>query len=384
MSRTSELDFKISMLGPTRVGKTSIVASMLQGGEQLLVGTPVTMRPDDPATERRIALTRQALQGALQAGEFRPGSLQSTNEPDHFKLLLDSGVEGTAIRFDLLDFPGEWLNPATRPSLRQRDWEDCLAFVKQSSVLIVPVDAAVLMEAARQEYRRAWPAILTTDEVRQVAGDWAAGRKAAGNEPATLLFCPVKCEFYFDDNGGRWNKSEELLNRFRDEYGHIIDRVRGEHPGIQQLYCPVDTIGCVELIDSEWIPIQDNVAGWRFEPVFGLRPDALSGRARLRPKGIDDVLAALCRQLLEVRQTAERLDAEEAQQESSRLWKNANRSEGLLRNMKLWITGERKRRKVRAAQFGREAEVMRHRVEAFDKAVEDIAKRPYGRRVRVL
>jgi hypothetical protein len=66
------------------------------------------------------------------------------------------------------------------------------------------------------------------------------------------------------------------------------------------------------------------------------------------------------------------------------LWKNANRSEGLLRNMKLWITGERKRRKVRAAQFGREAEVMRHRVEAFDKAVEDIAKRPYGRRVRVL
>ena len=40
---SDELSFKVSMLGPTRVGKTSIIASMLQGGQQLLTGTPVTM-----------------------------------------------------------------------------------------------------------------------------------------------------------------------------------------------------------------------------------------------------------------------------------------------------------------------------------------------------
>ena len=129
MTDQEALPYKISMLGPTRVGKTSIVASLLHGGEQMLIGTSVTMSAGDPSTERRIALTSQALEGALKAGAFRPESLEQTVEPSRFSLLLDPGVEGAGIRFELLDFPGGWLNPITRRPEREADWQECLRFI---------------------------------------------------------------------------------------------------------------------------------------------------------------------------------------------------------------------------------------------------------------
>ena len=385
MTDREELPYKISMLGPTRVGKTSIVASLLHGGEQMLIGTSVTMSAGDPATERRIALTTQALQGALKAGAFQPESLRQTNEPQHFTLLLDPGVEGAGVRFDLLDFPGGWLNPITRPELREQEWRGCLRFIKESSVLIVPVDAAVLMEASLQEYRRAWPAILRISDVVKVAGDWAAARKVAGeDEPALLVFCPVKCESYFDDNGGRIDRSEELFRRFNDEYGVVVDRVRREYAGVDQLYCPVDTIGCVELRSAEWIPTTPEAGSWTFAPTFQLRPEALVGNATLQPKGVDDVLAALCRHLLEARHSAEKVSAQDADFVHDQARELADRSEGLFRDLVLWLTRERARRYETERQMGARAKEIRSRVDALDKAVRDIADRPFGRRVRGL
>ncbi|HEY0813937.1 MAG TPA: hypothetical protein VGE11_11720 [Pseudonocardia sp.] len=385
MSEREELPYKISMLGPTRVGKTSIVASMLHGGEQMLIGSSVTMSAGDPRTERLIALTVQGLQGALKAGAFQPESLRQTNEPQHFTLLLDSGVPGAAVRFDLLDFPGGWLNPITRPEGREQDWQECLRFIKESSVLIVPVDAGVLMEAALQEYKRAWPAILRIADVVKVAGDWAAGRKVAGeDEPALLVYCPVKCESYFDDNGGRIDRSEELFRRFHDEYGEVIDRVRREYGGVDQLYCPVDTIGCVELRSAEWIPAGVDEGSWRFAPTFQLRPEALNGNATLAPKGVDDVLAALCRHLMEARQAAEKLSAEGADSAHDQARELADRSEGIFRDLVLWLTRERARRHQAEWEAGARAKEVRGRVDALDKVVRDIADRPLGHRARGL
>lgn len=385
MSDHEELSYKISMLGPTRVGKTSIVASLLHSGEQMLIGTSVTMSAGDPRTERLIALTTQTLQGALKAGAFQPESLRQTTEPQHFSLLLDPGIEGAGVRFDLLDFPGGWLNPITRPEAREQDWRECLRFIKDSSVLVVPVDAAVLMEASLQEYQRAWPAILRIADVVKVAGDWAASRKVAGqDEPALLVFAPVKCEAYYDDNGGRIDRSEELFRRFTEEYGAVVQRVREEYGAVEQLYCPVDTIGCVELRSAEWVPTSPEAGSWTFVPTFQLRPEALSGKATVAPKGVDDVLAALCRHLLEARRAAEKRGADDAESAHDQAHDYATRSEGIFWDLVLWLSRERARRRELEQETGARAKQTRDRVDALDKVVRDIAERPFGRRVRGL
>ena len=141
-----ELVFRIGLVGPSRVGKTSLITALLRDSQRLLQGTPVSLRPLGTATEKRIAQHRRELDGSLLAGEFTPGALRGTEEPFTFQLLLDSGVRGTGIRLELLDYPGGWLDPATRPHDRDGDWQACQRFLQQCSVLLVPVDAAVLME----------------------------------------------------------------------------------------------------------------------------------------------------------------------------------------------------------------------------------------------
>jgi hypothetical protein len=381
---SDELSFKVSMLGPTRVGKTSIIASKLQGGQQLLTGTPVTMRPANSATDRRITQTRRALQGSLHAGEFKPGSLKSTSEPHEYSLLLDPGVAGAGVQFDLLDFPGEWLDPLSRPDDSQQAWEKCLKFIDQSSVLIVPVDAAVLMEADRKEYRAAWPDILTMDEVENVAARWASTRKIRDTEPALVVFCPVKCEAYFADNGGFRDESDELFQRFTQVYGSVVAQVRAEYAGVTELYCPVDTLGWVELQSAVWKRSSEESSGWRFEPTFTLRADALAGTAKLRTKGVDDLLAALCKQLMEVRRAADSITADAANEEYAKAKVRAERREGLFKDMWRWASRERSRRKRLAEQTGREAQEIRNRLDSLDKIVNDIARHERGHRVRGL
>ena len=154
-----DLVFRIGLVGPSRVGKTSLITALLRDSQRLLQGTPVSLRPRGTATEKRIAQHRRELDGSLLAGEFTPGALRGTEEPFRFQLLLDSGVRGAGIRLELLDYPGGWLDPATRPHDRDRDWQACQRFLQQCSVLLVPVDAA---NARVARVVRARDALVTT------------------------------------------------------------------------------------------------------------------------------------------------------------------------------------------------------------------------------
>ena len=84
-------------------------------------------------------------------------------------------------------------------------------------MLLVPVDAAVLMEATSPRTsarcRGSSPAARSAGRAK-----WLSERNGRPNEPALLLLCPVKCESYFADNGGRRDESEKLLSRVRKVY----------------------------------------------------------------------------------------------------------------------------------------------------------------------
>lgn len=371
---SEELVYKIAMVGPTRVGKTSLITAVLADGQRLLRGSPVTLKSDGTPTERRVAQQNKQLGSALLRGEFNPGALRGTQEWFEFELLLDSGVDGSAIRLTILDYPGEWLNPETRRG-RDPEWEHCKRFMREASVLIVPVDAAVLMEASLAGQRAAWPYILTEEDVRQVVMDWAAARVTRPEEPAMLLLCPVKCETYFDDNGGSRDEGAELLERVRKVYAETLAHVPGHATTV---YLPVDTIGCVEVLDAEW-------------PADPVNPDSLefSARYRVRPpgvrtvKGADDVLFALCRHLVDA---SHRSTAETAADAATRAWsadRRAGEDRGFFGNFWMWLSGERELRREQAARSARDAQDARVREEALRDVVRDMARRELGERVRL-
>ena len=372
-----DLVFRIGLVGPSRVGKTSLITALLRDSQRLLQGTPVSLRPFGTATEKRIAQHRRELDGSLLAGEFTPGALRGTEEPFRFQLLLDSGVRGTGIRLELLDYPGGWLDPATRPHDRDRDWQACQRFLQQCSVLLVPVDAAVLMEPTSAAQLRAVPSILTTPEVGEVVRHWLKERNWRPDEPALLMLCPVKCESYFDDNGGRRDEGEELLSRVRRVYADVIEAVPAEAPHVRVVYAPVDTIGCVEILHAEWTPDPREPSGMAFAAHYGVR-----WPARQAVKGADDVLIALCRHLVAAQQRVESDSADVHRSAADQARQYAERDEGFIRNIWYQLNGERARRAHSALVTSHRAGEADARVSALADVVADLARRDPGGRVR--
>ncbi|MGH3568459.1 MAG: hypothetical protein ACRDRH_21015 [Pseudonocardia sp.] len=377
MSDDGRLRFRIGMVGPSRVGKTSLITALLRDSQQLLQGTPVSMKPLGTPTERRIAQHRRELDGSLLAGEFTPGTLAGNQDDFTFHLLLDPGVPDAGIELQLLDYPGGWLDPDRRLHHHNADWERCRGFLRQSSVLIVPIDAAVLMEPLVTSHLRAVPTILTTDQVGATVREWLKERNLRPDEPGLLLLCPVKCESYFADNGGRRDESEKLLAMVRRVYAETIEAVPQEAPHVRTVYCPVDTIGCVEILRADWAPDPREPGQWAFTAHYGVRQP---GRQLI--KGANDVLGALCRHLVGARHQVEEQSATSKQSEAEQARAFADRKEGFFRNIWLVLNGERQLRRDAASGIEQEAVGAAARVAALTRIVEDLARRESGDRVR--
>jgi GTPase SAR1 family protein len=377
MTETTDATFKIGLLGPSRVGKTSLVTALLAQTHDLLGESGVTINWADRGTESKLVQNKQDLEGDLLAGSFSPASLGSTMEPFTFRLKLDPGVPGSEIGIELLDFPGGWLAEKTRPASAAADWIASRQFITQSTALLIPVDAALLMEASLGVHWRGVSSMLTIAAVESVARDWATERKRREPEPALLVFCPVKCESYFTDNGGIKNRSAELERRFHDTYGAVIRAVRQAAPLATLLYAPVDTLGCVELVDAEWP--EPEAGQVSFSATYRIREPKIVSRV-----GVDDVMRAICKQLVEGRRLLDVRQSEILDEQAAIARGHAELDEGFFRNLWLIISRERKAREEAARIATEEARDNARRVAALDSVLKQIAAGKFGPRVKTL
>lgn len=379
MSSAENLCFKIGILGPSRVGKTSLIATILSEAEKILAGTPTRMLPVGPATKRRIADHNNDLQGSLRAGEFHPGALGGTEEPFEFQLRLDPGKDALAVDFSLLDFPGGWIDDGRRPDDRENDWEMCRDWFAQSSVLILPVESTVIMEAAVSSQRRAVPSILTIFQIEQIVRDWAKERAKRSHEPALLLLCPVKCESYFGDNGGHRDASGALLSQVKAEYQRVLKAAAEEAKHVQVVYAPVDTLGCVERIRTVWRPDKTAPGGFDFTAEYAVRPGAT-----LAPKGAEAVLVSLCRHLVKTRYLVQSAIVGRTQEEFDAAQTMATEDRGLFRNLWMLITGERKKLLNGALSQRGTVESEQRSLNELTSILAALAERGLGSRAKML
>lgn len=242
--------FKVAVAGPSRVGKTTLVTAILADTEDMLAGTPVSVVPEEQ-TAIRLRRQKRELASAIAAGVFNAAALGGNQEVSRYEVTLqaDSNL-GIQVPFTILDYPGGWLNPDNRPA----EWTQCEEHFKQSVMLLLPIDAAVLMEAASESQRRAVPNLLGIVDVEEIAGKWAKARAGKPDEPAVVVLAPLKCEKYFDDNGGTGKEASRLEQEVIKAYQSVLDRIRKETRGrgARVVYAPIDTYGCVHLMEAEW------------------------------------------------------------------------------------------------------------------------------------
>ncbi len=306
------------MLGPSRVGKTSLIASIFEGAkDELLVGTPFNIKPKNLATEKKLANLSKVLKSSIDAGSFNSGAVPGTQEPSQFTfdLFLVGKHKIDILEFVLLDFPGGWIDPVDRPEQREKEWKDCLDFIHDSAVLIIPIESPVLMEPSTESQRRSIVYNTHSEQIKEVVAEWAKFRNSHyPSEPSTIIFAPVKCESYFTDNGFTSNKDSSVLlyQKVQKHYEDVMNTANKEFKenlqALKMTYIPVDTIGCVEIVDGVWS--KEDGGDWlRFSANYAIRKDA-----QIRRKGGEDIFITLMANLLEAqnnRQAAELLQAKD-------------------------------------------------------------------------
>lgn len=374
-------DFKISIIGPTRVGKTSLIAAMLEKSQELLAGSPVSMKPAGSATEKRLQLHFNERQGALMAREFNPGALRGTQEKFVFDVILDAGFDCVNVGF--IDYPGAWLDAATRTDQMRNRWEnECIPWINDSTILLVPIDAAVLMEAILPKHRMAVPSLLNIHMVAEVTRLWAKLRRQKEEEPGLLLFCPLKCETYFNDNSGMRDDSKELFQRFETVYDHVLEAVRQELQGtshVSLMYSPIDTYGCVELLKSDWRPDSHAPTGLDFSATYKVRLPT-----KIKVKGADTILIALCKHLVMARKKIEENKVYETSLEAQRAIESTQEDLGFIKNIWRILSGQRVAMKMKALGLMQKANIYAEHVRKFDRIIQSLAKRDFDSRIRYL
>lgn len=286
------VQFKVSILGPSRVGKTSLLTALYNDMASGLSGTNVSVEPDSPTRSRLLTYKRQ-LDASLAAGMFDPGALPgSANRQEfHFDLHV-IGAEQIRLQFSFQDFPGGWINRGD--SQQEAQWAPVEKWIRESAVLLLPIDAAVLMEGSvHQVAQQKRGEFLEISQVEYIVRDWAKHRSQNG-QSSMLILAPVKCETYFDDNGGTKDRSEELFRTVMSPffYGQIVKtaqdefRRAGKANILRVEYHPVDTIGRVELANVDWVP--------RFVAKYRVRRSG-------EPKGAAGLLASITKHNLQER-----------------------------------------------------------------------------------
>ncbi|NUP45755.1 MAG: hypothetical protein HOW97_00355 [Catenulispora sp.] len=251
--------FKAAVVGPTRVGKTSLLTAVFTETQDRLGGTELNIELDE-RTERLVHQHQIEQRAVLEQTEFNGAVLAGTQNIEMHGITLRSlNEESLAIPFDVLDFPGKWLDPEERRQARLADgrWTLCERHIRESMLLLVPIDAAVLMEAVTNEQKLSSYRRLGIVHVENMVRLWARSRNMADHqqEPATLMLVPVKCEKYLGVNQRPGADPDALRARVRDMYGRVLTVVANEarHRRIDVLYNPVDTFGCVELVEGHWV-----------------------------------------------------------------------------------------------------------------------------------
>ena len=360
----------IALAAPRGVGKTSVLTALFAEANEVLAGTRVSVEAMGP-TRMRFNKLDNALRGHLRAKQFVPEGIGGTQEPAQFSLEVSAAGTEHKFKLEVLDYPGGLLD-----THEGEQWQQVSTWFKRADVLILPVDATLLMEAATAKQHQLAEELLNIAEMESVAArQWAKERRAAKLSPGLLVICPVKGETYFSDNGGTSDRADELWSRVQSAYGRVVDAVKKEAAGVRVMYCPIDTIGCVEIMRVEW-PRPPTPDG---RPIAHYR---VRGDAQIRRKGAADLFVAIVARMLgDVRD----LQAQEAAAaaEAARLEREvAEANRGALGNFWWSITGKRKKLRRQADRKEEEARLEERALAELQETLEQVRSRPPGARVR--
>ena len=276
-------ELKITMLGSTGVGKTSLLTAVYEQFASNIGKIDLHLTPDDESSailqERLIEL-----KSLLDDFESRGGVKATAGEPTDLRsFIFGLGRRGkpASLQLNFCDYPGGYHLAKATPEKRQ--------FVKglldECVAVLIAIDAPALMEL-----RGKWNELINrpqqiTDIFRTAYQDL--------DSPRLVIFAPVRCEKYMQNE----RLSLELTQRIKEEYRGLLDLFSSGtlSPNVAAVVTPVQTLGSVVFSRIE---TKDGVPHFRFRKI--------GHDARYNPKDSEQPLRYLLRFLLKLHLTSSR------------------------------------------------------------------------------
>ena len=215
------MSLKILMLGPSGVGKTSLLAAMRETFQRNAVG--LVLRPlNDTSVNLDVKWTElfNVEQGEVFE-EARAGAVQTT-EPEIYEFELKAEGQTSGERLEIVDIRGGMVN---KQDVMLND------LIDSSTVIFHVVDSAAMMELQDQKARK-------HNEVGNVVN--LLKQRTTGT-PLLIVTILTKCEKYL-----RHKQEADLRACFSSQFDGLLKFVNSKGTFSHKLVA-VETLGCVHF-----------------------------------------------------------------------------------------------------------------------------------------
>ena len=303
------MEIKIGLLAPSKAGKTTLLATTYAEMQNKLSGNQQGIKywPSDSSTQNAIGRVMAEYQAITSTDDIfaiprMSGSVETYDYKFNYTIPVDGG-KSKELSVWFKDFPGGLVGLS-------KFEEEVGPFISESSALIVPVPADILM-AWKDSYKVNDPksirmniaaaAMLRINDTLAIVENWIkihANRK----DDSLLIFAPVRCEAYFNDNGGSVDRSGDLFEALDELYIKCLELTDEQKQYVQIEAHAVDTYGTVELQSVE---LHETPVGDMLESKFRKR---LAAGNKIKSKGAFDILATIAE--FELRKSARKIGIE--------------------------------------------------------------------------
>ncbi|GAB4309915.1 MAG: hypothetical protein Kow0091_15860 [Geminocystis sp.] len=235
-SKQKKQTLKVTMLGYTGVGKTSLLCAMYDQFHKLIGKTNLQLTPDEET--KTILLNRlQELKNSAQGNGFKiQGGIRLTEEPKTYSFSLGKTGENPSIDIQFQDYSGEDLIPKENDSKKAEKKEQIKQYIEESVAIIIAIDTPALIEKNGKWH----------DEFNQpdIIYNYLTTHLKNLDTPKLIIFAPVKCEKYLRNS----QEQNKLITTIQQKYKHFFDYFRNGslNSNLAVVMTPVQTLGSID------------------------------------------------------------------------------------------------------------------------------------------
>lgn len=230
-------ELQITMLGPSGVGKTTLLTAIYEQFESNIGLTNLQLTPDDESAailQDRLVELKSLLDVFEARGRVGVQGTEAIAGPESLRsFLFDLGKKGErpSLQLRFYDYPGGYLE--TKAAKEEKEFVRKLLL--ESTAVLIAIDAPALMEKNGKFHDK-------INRPQQIKALFNAAYQDL-ESPRLVIFAPVKCEKYLKNE----KTSRELLDRLRQGYHTLLAHFDSEKlsPWIVSVITPVQTVGSV-------------------------------------------------------------------------------------------------------------------------------------------